>query len=284
MKTNLLLLAILACCFASGQEVSDRKMKSHLKEVAKSKEKGSVIWDLDTVYRSGVPYCIIIEKSHGLLPSDYSVKNLDGMELIAVKYNSVRDPNPNPHFPGTVTTSPNISYYTYYFTDTRNMAEIAYGKKVYKTVAEENLIDGDHVNSNEEAKFITMNGMKFSGDDKNQNIQVTQQSSNNNNSYTNLVERDRNKTITIVNNQVNQDFKVVGSVQLTQEGDNGKIVKTYSVFLPDGTKIAEGKCYGITAHNWNVITLKDNQSRTVNSSFNNDAIDIVKWLINAYYL
>jgi hypothetical protein len=268
-------------------------MKSHMKEVAKSKEKGSVIWDLDTVFKAGVPYCIVVEKSNGALrASDFSVQSLQGKELIYVKYAYYAKPstaqNLNQYAPATV----NISYYEYYFTDTKNKAEISYSTKVYKTVVEYNLVSGDSINSPEEDKFVSLNGMKFSNDALEQ---TTEPAGNDKSPYSNLVYRNRTAPITIRLigdgtesgagiSQITQDNKVVGKVESTQYTANGIIIKIFTFFLPDGTKVAQAQCNGINSHEWSITTLKNNLTRSVSSTINNDAMDVAKYLIDAYYL
>ncbi len=294
MKLNLLAIALIAYAAASAQQVSEKQMKSHLKSVQKSKEKGTTIWDLDTVYKAGVPYCIVVEKSNGALrASDFSVQSLQGKELIYVKYAYYKKPstaqNLNQYAPATT----NVSYYEYYFTDTKNKAEISYSTKVYKTVAEENLIEGDHINSAEEDKFVSLNGKKFSEDAA---AQSPLPASNNNNSvYDNLVVRNRNATITIRLtgvgtesgagiSEVTQDNKVIGKVESMQYAANGIIIKILNFYLTDGTKIAQAQCNGINSHEWSILTLKNNLTRSITSTINNDAIDVAKYLTNAYYL
>ena len=84
--------------------------------------------------------------------------------------------------------------------------------------------------------------------------------------------------------QISQDNKVIGTVKITQDAVNGTIVKTMTVWLPNGAMIAQGKAYGATSDNWTVVTMKDNQSRAITSSVNEDAMDVVKFLINSYYM
>jgi hypothetical protein len=280
MKTFMVLVAISSFSYTIAQQADNSDMKDHMKKVEKSKEKATVIWDMDTVFVSGVPYCIVKEKPNDPLePSDYSVRSLEGKELIYVKYNSYNKPN-SPNLSSQYGNS--VKYYTYYFTDTQNEAEISFGSKVYKTVVKDDLVKGDHINSVEEEKFITLNGMKFSQNENNQALQA--EKSTNSVHGSNIVERNRSPRISILNGQISQDNVTAGSVQMSQDAVDGIIVKTLTVFLPDGTKVAEAKCNGINSHDWNVITLKDNRSQKISSTFNNDAIDVVKYLVDENYL
>lgn len=172
MKIKILLISILVVHYAFAQQVSEKRMKQHLKNVEKSREKGTVIWDMDTVFVAGVPYCIIIEKSNGaFMPSDYSVRSLKGDELIYVKSQSYTKPNTGPVYNQNTPATTTVWYHTYYFTDTKNMAEVSILSSVYKTVVNAELIKGNYIDAAEEDKFVTLNGMKFSQDDANSNAQ-----------------------------------------------------------------------------------------------------------------
>jgi len=122
MKTTLTLLAMLAFGYAYAQQPSEKEMREHMKEVQKSKDKQSVIWDMDTVFVSGVPYCIVIEKSNGFLqPHDYSIRSLQGTELIYVKYMMYTKPGP---ITNNTPTTTNVAYYSWTFMDTQQKSEI----------------------------------------------------------------------------------------------------------------------------------------------------------------
>ena len=51
-KALSIIVLVISSLSIHAQEM-DKKMREHLKEVEKSKEKGSLIWDIDTVYNAG---------------------------------------------------------------------------------------------------------------------------------------------------------------------------------------------------------------------------------------
>ena len=282
MKITITLISMLAFGCAYAQQPSEKEMKSHMKEVEKSKEKQSVIWDMDTVFVSGVPYCIVLEKSNGFLqPHDYSVRSLQGTELINVKYMMYTKP-------GSITnntpTTTNVAYYSWLFMDTQQKSEISYPNKVYKWVVEYNLVYGNQLNSAAETKFISLNGNMFSQDQANNAAMQQQQAVAAPNGTGRMVERNRNAGIMILLGSISQDNLVIGSVKQYQDAENGTIVKTITVSLPDGSVIAQCKAYGVNSDTWTIVTLKDNRSNTITSTVNNDSMDVVKYLINGYYL
>jgi hypothetical protein len=285
MKTKLTLLALLAFGCAYAQQPTEKEMMKHMKEVQKSRDKQSVIWDMDTVFVSGAPYCVITEKDNGFLqPHDFIVKSLQGTELIYVKYNIYTKPSTTVVNNTPQTTTTNVAYYSWLFEDTQQKSEISYPNKVYKWVVEYNLINGNQINSAAETKFISLNGTQFSQDAAH-SVAVQQQVNNAAPNGTGvMVDRNRTAGIMILDGTVTQDSHVIGTVKITQDAVNGTIVKTMTVWLPNGAMIAQGKAYGATSNSWTVVTMKDNQSRAITSSVNEDAMDVVKFLINSYYL
>ncbi len=133
-------------------KMTAKEMEKHEKEIQKSKEKGTSIWDWDTVYNNGIPYCIIYEvkKSPGQ-PHDFSIRSLTGKELIYVHYGTYQDLTA-PHQPNT--PIPTYGYYLYVFDSTKQAAEVP-NNRPFKEVVRNNLIDnGTAVDSAAEAKFV----------------------------------------------------------------------------------------------------------------------------------
>ena len=99
-----------------------------------------------------------------------------------------------------------------------------------------------------------------------------------------LVKRSKTAGITFIKDQIYQDDKIIGGVQMAQGTEKGQMVKTFSVLLPNGVKIAEAKCYGIKSHEWTVVTAKDKIIHTLTSANNSDIDDILSYLIKGNYL
>lgn len=280
MKLPLLVLGTFISGLAFSQQISEKQMKKHMEEVQKSKDKGTVIWDLDTVYTGGVPYCVIIEKSVDLFNHDYSVRSMAGTELIYVKYNVYNVPpgSQNPYGPGGSA----VAYYSYYFDDTHATAEVPI-TRVFKAVYDDQLISGNQINSDAETKFVTLNGTKYSQALAAQSVAPPPPTVVIANPYY-VVQRNHNAPIFVNNGSINQDNVVVGSESYAEVAENGNITKTLTYFLPNGTQVAQATCVGINNHQWRVITMKDNRFADIISTFNNDHMDVAKYLISAYYL
>ncbi len=111
-----------------------------------------------------------------------------------------------------------------------------------------------------------------------------QQASKNQPEKSTLVKRNKNAGITFIKDQIYQDDKVIGGMQVAQGTEKGRIVRTFTVFFTDGSKIAEAKSYGSTSHEWNITTVVDKHTHVITSHANNDAVDVIKYLIDKYYL
>jgi hypothetical protein len=278
LRTNASLFLILFSTLNAIGQVSERDMEKHEKEVAKSKEKNTIIWDLDTVYNAGVPCFIMKEKSNGALqPHDFMVYSFSGQELIYMKYYFYNQPGSNPNAPTVV------QYYSWYFDDTKSQCETPENIKVYKAVIENGLVTSGVINSDAEAKFVTMCGTKFSAAQAQPApgpVVITPQQAA---AGAPLASRNRNGMIQITNNQVWQDNAQVGTIQWSQSNQNGQMVDVISVYSVTNVVIAQAS--SITgAHNWNVVTLRDNISRIVTSTIGNDGLDVVRILIAGNYL
>jgi hypothetical protein len=62
------------------------------------------------------------------------------------------------------------------------------------------------------------------------------------------------------------------------------VITHFTINLPSGEVIATAKNSGATDHVWLIVTAKDNNSNTINSSLGNDEKDIVKYLVDQLYL
>ncbi len=163
MYKKLLLLAVLAVGIAKAQQpyqMTPREAEKHAKEIERSREKGDAIWDYDTVFLAGMPYCLLYKVEKGfLVHDDYSVRALNGQELIYIKYATYPDYTQPRNPDGTV---PQIGYYSYVFLDSRRTAETL-TERPFKMITRYNLIaNASYVDPNAEAAFIAQNPVRYS--------------------------------------------------------------------------------------------------------------------------
>jgi hypothetical protein len=160
MNKALFFAAVFIFFFFNGQsqtidnsksKLSDKEMQEHLKRVQKSKDKGTVIRDYDTVFNNGVPYCTAFEFENKYAPvvlgrgsSNFNFGAWDGSTLIKVQLQYAGG--------GSVQTS-----YIWTFSDGQSVQTTAW-KDAWKKLVELNLIDnGKTLNSDAVAKFIKKN-------------------------------------------------------------------------------------------------------------------------------
>jgi hypothetical protein len=277
VKLSFMILALLAFSTLNAQtKMTDKEAAKHMKEVQKSKDKGTSIWDWDTVYNNGIPYCIIYEVEKGAFHhNDYSVRSLTGQELIYVKYDIYTDyAAAQPNSP-----APQSGYYQYIFTDTKQVAELLMNRP-FKEIVRNNLIDnGTTVNAAAETAFLALYPRKYSQMAPPPPVVSGPMVID----YT-PVPRNRNGGLMILLNTISQDGVNIGNIQTNESNMNGVITVTQNFFLPNGTKVAMATAQGRGVHIWNVITMKNNAQITITSTNGQDNMDIIKFLINGYYL
>jgi len=154
-------LSVFTCVHAQKYNLTPKKMAKHERKVRKSMKRHNILWDYDTVFNAGVPYCIVYEVKHPGNPNyDYSVRSLSGQELIYVHFKETTFPPPFQTNPDAANSSI-IGRYMYYFTDTKTTVRGPSLQQIYEEVVNYNLIEnGNEINPAGEAAFIKRFGGK----------------------------------------------------------------------------------------------------------------------------
>lgn len=266
MKNIFLFIALFAFTCAHAQlPLTPKQRARHERRVERSRKHGSVLWDCDTVYNGGVPYCILYEVSHPGNPNyDYSVRSLSGKELIYVSYLPYMyiAPHPNPDITDLV------GRYSYYFTDTRTTVSGSM-QDVYQEVVKYNLIaNGNAINPEGEAAFIKRYGGK-----RRQHEAITNPNGTTPD-YTPVM-RDHTAAISVTDGQIMQGDTNIGSVKVIRDSLSTSI----NIYLPNGTKIAIATSLRSKPQNITVIAIKDNTRSTLTSD-GDDVMTVITYLIN----
>jgi hypothetical protein len=272
MKTCFSLVLLLVFCAANAQ-VSEKDMKKHLEKVAKSKEEGNVAWSLDTIFNAGKPYAIMKAKKRGLI-SDYSLFSFTGKELVNMVNETVEDPTSN-------TGQKSYTAFLFLQSGKRGELQVGIGMKVERIVVEYDLVKDNEINPAGENKFLMRYPPKFSN--KPQSATVVIVNNNVAGNYT-TVDRNRSASISLLGTELKQDFKTIGSVSKSNSSSNGEMIYTVSFFLPNGIKVAEATGKGVNCKEWSVVTMKDNQSHNVTTTFSQQEEQIAKFLSDSHYL
>ncbi len=266
-------LVLLFLFSAANAQVSEKEMKKHLEKVAKSKADESVVRSLDTIFNAGIPYAILKEKKV-MLATDYTLFSLDGKELVNIPYECVEQAN---------NSSNQVCYHAFLFLQSgkRGEMQVGVGMKVERTIVNYDMVRNNDINPAGENKFLMRYPPKFSGVQQTTTVVVVNNGTAG--TYT-TVDRNRNGSISLFGTELKQDFKTIGSVTKSTSSSNGILIYTVSYFLPNGTKIAEATGEGINCKSWRVVTMKDNQSYTITTTFSQQEEQLAKFLSDRYYL
>ena len=254
----LCLISIQANAQPSGKELA-----KHAEKVAKSRDKSKNLVSLDTLFASGKPYCLMVGSKKILGGyGAYSVRPL-GMPEHEVIYLEME-------CEGTGSTA--VWYWNMVFVDQGQKIRFRNGTMdLENTIVDYNLINETGLNIAGMNKLILLKGGKTS----------TQPAPIQNNR---LVDRNRNGMIQIFGNSIQQSGVQIGTITKAVKAESGGVITHYTISLPSGEIIATAKNSGATDHVWLIVTAKDNNSNTINSSLGNDEKDIVKYLVDQLYL
>jgi hypothetical protein len=230
-----------------------------------------VSYKSETIYKDETPYALM--KKVG---SDFSIKTMSGKEVIFLKDSG--------------------HYYEVIFRESGQKAYMEGGtfvgaKKIAKNIVENDLVGAESINAESEKRFVQIydkvpeNPLAkvnvFANDDKQKDENKAPQGNNLN--YK-MVERERKGEVKVFGKTIQQNFTDLGT--FTKENDFHNDTDIYSIFLPDGTKIAEGKLKEDTKV-VKLVTLKDNEMHTVmlnETTFDSDVVkQIATYLIERYY-
>lgn len=218
----------------------------------------SIVLSKDTVSYNGKPYCILKEIKMGRSP-DYSVRALDGKELIYFKFIQHAADSSLQY---NVTFKESNRQTEVKLADTRNLPEILVNSAL--------VTDGSRVESNKEADFIVNAGAP-----------VNQQHAH---KYR-LVSRSKMAPIIVVHDDITQEVTKIGSFQEKGSYINKVYTMQLAVYLPNGTKIAETQYPEKGANSVHIMTAKDGKQHTVTvSPTKNTRKQIFDWLVKNEYL
>lgn len=280
MKKIITSVLLLLCSWTLfGQTSKEFLRKRHLRRIEQSRLERSAILSMDTIFTSGVPYALLKDKQNTQV-----LYSLQGKELAYIQRECAGGNYLN-YVQGAC-------YYAFNFLESGKRGEIQYdlGLNVEGVIVADNLVQDSIINPSSEAKFLLRNPPKYSTNPPSSPIVIVLgdlgiSSSTQTNTTTEpvdiyqTVERDRSDRITIYGNRIEQDFKVVGTV----ESPSFSLV----FMLPNGTKVAEAtedRDSKSKEDVWKVVTLKDNRVHLVTTKYSDKEENIAKYLSDHYYL
>jgi hypothetical protein len=277
-KSFLSCLATCALFHTANAQLTEKQLKSHQKDIAKSKEKGSVIWSFDTIFNKGVPYCIMKKKNKSFLGSfegDFYAFN--GKNVLYAK--SLAEQG--------------IFVYEVLVLGT---GQKAYIDDLEKGIVEAELFAGDSLNETALNKFVMIHGEKpesklskvagnisLGGRKKREQVASRGADDDDDDETPAAAQpvRNRQASITMFGDEAHQDFKTIGTIKEVFGGRNMSTL--YEIFDAGGRKIAEaeGKMHSTS---WQVVTLKNNKAHTVSCASFKEKEAIMEYLTRLRYL
>lgn len=279
--------AFLMLHFLAAQ-TSVKDLEKHRKEVEESLQKGTVAWSLDTVFKGGVPYCMLTKDGKGLLYKGYSVYNLGGDELIYVKKEVYDDPK----------STVKQLYYAFNFLESGDVAEIDGSiekDQIARFIVKNNLIEDEIVNPTAMKKLVQVFGTKISERVNKMSASTPTQSNNPGDYYANKYAgigaqkaATGNKYGNVVNayiigGKVKINTTEVGTVREEQKAEGGGIIKRKYFYDKGGNLVAEATCEGINCQEWEVKTPSDKNTDIVSTQMGQEAQKIAVWLAKMGY-
>lgn len=244
------------------------QQRVHLEKIARSKALGSTLVSLDTLYKNGKAVCLFKPMSRSLLGSDnFSVRRLsDSTECILIARGSTNN------------LGKTVYYWVWVVTEAgkQRRFETAYTGFLDPPddpVGDFGLMGDSGIILTNLEKFMQAKAGNYSNPPAPENSPAR-----------GLVERKRNAPVTVIGADIIQDFKKVGTVHRQKITVEYMIYDEITVRMTDGTLVARAVNQKLSGNEWEVYCTKDQRSFRITSIPGSDEKDIVRQLIDQFYL
>lgn len=276
--------------FIKENGILSSAQQTHFDMVEDSRKYGRIAVSMDTIFQKGERFGIIKKVGADAI----SVRNLEDKELIYIKkesYKGVED----------LVFNTNGQYYSVFlFHSLNKQADVdnyIWGLKGYaEIVINAGLIQGNELDEAAVDRFVLANGMKATQKRENSELSSifgkTSNNSNENktstttNSGTGYVTRNKNASISLNYDKIEQDFKVIGVVKRsTGMSMSGSKINVIAITFPNGTGVAEAQSELSNDTEWNIMTAKDGKQHHITISIKGMEVEeIARFLIVNNYL
>ncbi|MES2679151.1 MAG: hypothetical protein V4635_04665 [Bacteroidota bacterium] len=239
------------------------EIKKHHARVRESRNKGTILLSLDTIFNKGIPYAILKEKKQ--MPyNSYGLYSLNNNKLILIQTRISVNSDQTP-------------YYAFMFvgSDKTAEAEKHYGFSIENEIVKSDLVINNQIDPFNETMFLVKFPGKFSDPSIKTYINEHDegQKVNTDNIYE-TVKRNRESEFFFKEGKIIQDYKIIGRYKT--------IDTAIRFYLPNGIQVAEAKEKGTGL--WQVFTLKDRKNGDLKTSGNNFTKELVGYLLDNDYL
>lgn len=277
--------------FMSEKGILTSEMQSHFRLVEESRKYGRICVSKDTMFNKGERVGIMKKIGYEAI----SVRNLEDKELIYIKkesYKGVED---------LVFNTTGQYYLVFVFHSLNKQAEIEntmWGLKNYAQVLiNAGLIKNGELDPEAVDRFVLAHGQKESQKRENSELssifgKITSGGNENKsgttttNTNSGYVERNKNSSISLNYDKIEQDFKVIGLVKRSSGMSmTGNKINVISISFPNATGVAEAQAEIDKDSEWKIMTAKDGKQHNVTINIKGMEVEeIARFLIVNNYL
>lgn len=254
---------------------SAKELEKHQKAVAQSRQNGTAILSLDTVFNAGEPYCRTkVLKCGAMSGVDIRVFDMQGNEGFFIKHDGY-DLDRN-------TKGDSEYYLVFTFVADGQKTELPYisaENKIAALIVSEGLFRGGALNAEAVRSFILHNGTPYSQRRDRGIAQGVGAASS-----AAPVQRNNHMPVMIFGNEIKQGGVLIGLCNESKVAERGNITAILQFTNPDGALIAEARCVGVGNHSWSVVTYRDNRQHAVAGKIGQDDKLVAEYLVQMLYL
>jgi len=244
------------------------QQRVHLEKIGRSKALNSTIVSLDTLYKGGTAVCIFKPLSRSLLGADnFSVRRLsDNEESILIARGSTNN------------LGKTVYYWVWVVTEAgkQRRFETAYTGFLDPPddpIGDFMLMTDTGIHEANLEKFIQAKSGNYSDPPSPEYSPMR-----------GMVERKHTAPVNIIGTDILQDLKKVGTVHRQKITVEYKVLDEITVRFTDGTLVARAVNEKLNGHEWTVYCIKDKRYFQMSATTGSDEKDIVRQLIDQFYL
>ncbi len=222
----------------------------------------------EDVLVNGASWCKIY-KTKGILESDFTLGTPTGKKFLFLKYSNESC----------------IATWMGKGISTKVGNEACFPKMLVKQLYSLDVLEDGEINETALQDFFAVSGVSASLSEEEEEEEGAVTGSSGSSGGYELVERDRNKNVSIFGETIRQDFTDIGTINKNTSYSNGQTIIEYVISLPNGQMVATVKFAGLNSVKAEIITAKDNKRHLITcSSTLGREEDAAKYLIRLLYL
>jgi len=262
----LLLGLIVASSLQAQRAPTPKELQKHQNRVNNSLRRGTVLVSMDTIFKSGVPYCLSKPLGRGILGvTQYSISPLMGQEEIHVQLVSEGVGSAAVHF------------WDLSFLQRGQKLRIPRAENFSRLIVEYGLFNENAIIPEAVDRLFLIKmppsviapGAAINGP----GVAVDQR-----------VARNQNGNIHISGQQIRQSGVVIGNVLQETVNNPGDMHHRITVRYTNGNVVAVARNGGITDNEWFITIMADNRQFSVSSTTGRGMLDVVTRLVELQYL